>query len=348
MDFYEVFEIQDAIDQGGFGKAFRCFKKGNNEMFAVKVVTVKNEEERVCVNTEAAIWRRLKHENVVNFHRVFKSLEKYYLVMEFVDGENLFDSVVSSSIYTEHDACHFMKQIFQALDYCHGKNIIHRNIKPDNILVCKNGSISTLKITDFSLALRLRKGTDVIECAPNGTALYAAPEILQRQPIRFEVDLWACGVILFTLSGGYPPFWSERPEKLVNMVIHHDYSFSSPYWDNVSVPVKDLIMGLLQKDPKKRITASQALQRDWSNTLNGAARPHRYATLQHLRSFKPREKIQSAVLTVQALSRLQPQKSQPSFTSVPTLNLKRKGKDYPGTKLQESHTCLLEVNENEG
>ena len=343
MDFSEVFEIQDAINQGAFGDSFRCSRKDTNQEFAVKVVTFTNEEERLCVNMEAAIWRRLKHKNVVNFHRVFKSLNKYYLIMELVDGENLFDRIISMSTYTEHDACHYMKQIFEALDYCHSKRIIHRDIKPENLLVCKNGRLSTLKITSFGLALRLRKGIDKTDCEPNGSLLYAAPEVLQRMPVGFEIDMWSCGVILFTLLGGYPPFWSEKEEKLITLVIRDNYSFVLPYWENVSETVKDLIMGLLQKDPKKRITASIAIKHEWSYALDGATRIHRYNTLEELRAFKARNKLGGAIFTVQARNRLQLQNSsQRTFTSVLTLNLKRRD-----SKPQDNSMRLLDVNENE-
>ena len=157
----------------------------------------------------------------------------------------------------------FIFQLIESLEYLHRKRIVHRDIKADNILLQRLDGRTIVKLTDFGLARRLPQDCDVMKCDAEGTPLYLAPETILADPIGPAVDMWACGVILFLLFVGYPPFWQNDDRKLMLLIVEGCYNMSARYWDRVSDDAKDLVKRMLVVYPHKRVTAFKALNHPW-------------------------------------------------------------------------------------
>lgn len=208
---------------------------------------------------------RLKHPNIVTLTDTYEDSDNVYLVMELVNGGELFDRIVAKGSYTERDASKVIKQILQAIDYLHDKNIVHRDLKPENLLYESQSEDSIIKISDFGLSKVLDSGMMMTAC---GTPGYVAPEVIAQKPYAKEVDLWSIGVISYILLCGYQPFYDENDSVLFQLILKGEYEFDSPYWDDISESAKDFIRHLMCLDVKKRFTSKQALAHPWiaSNT----------------------------------------------------------------------------------
>ena len=157
----------------------------------------------------------------------------------------------------------FTFQLIEGLEYLHRKKIVHRDIKADNILLQTVNGKAIVKLTDFGLARRLASDSDVIKCDVEGTPLYLAPETILADPIGPAVDMWACGVILFLLLVGHPPFWHNNDRKLMLLIVEGCYNMVARYWDQVSDDATDLVKRMLVVYPHKRVTAFKALNHPW-------------------------------------------------------------------------------------
>uniref|UniRef100_A0A8C0G3C4 Doublecortin like kinase 3 n=1 Tax=Chelonoidis abingdonii TaxID=106734 RepID=A0A8C0G3C4_CHEAB len=220
------------------------------------------------MENEILIIKSLSHPNIVSLIEVYETETEIYLILEYVPGGDLFDAIIESVKFTEHDAALMITDLCEALVYIHGKNIVHRDLKPENLLVNKS---TTLKLADFGLAKKVTKPIFTV-C---GTPTYVSPEILAEKGYGLEVDMWATGVILYILLCGFPPFRSQErdQEELFQIIQLGHYEFLSPYWDSISGAAKDLITRLLVIDPQKRYTAQQVLQHPWIRTAGKTNKP---------------------------------------------------------------------------
>jgi len=187
----------------------------------------------------------------------------FFLVMELVTGGELFDRIVEKERYTEKDAVVVMKQLLSGISYLHSKGIAHRDLKPENVLLQNDNDDAIIKIADFGLSRVYTEQSIMLTAC--GTAGYIAPEILRSEPYQSEVDMWSVGVIMYILLCGYPPFYNENEPDLFESILNCRYEFHSPYWDHISTEAKELISGLLTVDPKKRLTAVEAMNSSWLN-----------------------------------------------------------------------------------
>ncbi|XP_010283766.1 PREDICTED: serine/threonine-protein kinase DCLK3 [Phaethon lepturus] len=265
-DVEKHYEIGRTIGDGNFAVVKECRHCDSNQIYAMKIVDkskLKGKED--MMESEILIIRSLSHPNIVSLIEVYETEAEIYLILEYVPGGDLFDAIIESVKFTEHDAAVMITDLCEALVYIHSKNIVHRDLKPENLLVQHNADKSTtLKLADFGLAKQVTKPIFTV-C---GTPTYVAPEILAEKGYGLEVDMWAAGVILYILLCGFPPFRSQErdQEELFQIIQLGHYEFLSPYWDNISAAAKDLITRLLIVDPQKRYTARQVLQHPWIRT----------------------------------------------------------------------------------
>uniref|UniRef100_A0AAY4ANT1 Serine/threonine-protein kinase DCLK2 n=1 Tax=Denticeps clupeoides TaxID=299321 RepID=A0AAY4ANT1_9TELE len=230
-------------------------------IFFSLTVNVGSTSEHLIEN-EVAVLRRVKHPNIIMLIEEVDTPTELYLVMELVKGGDLFDSITSSTKYTERDASVMVFNLAGALKYLHRMSIVHRDIKPENLLVCENpDGTKSLKLGDFGLATVVEGPLHTV-C---GTPTYVAPEIIAESGYGLKVDIWAAGVITYILLCGFPPFRSENnlQEDLFDQILLGRLEFPSPYWDNISMSAKELIGQMLQVNVEARYTAEDVLTHPW-------------------------------------------------------------------------------------
>lgn len=173
----------------------------------------------------------------------------------------MFDRIVEKEYFCEQDAAKLFKQILMALNYCHSNNIVHRDLKPENFLFVSKDDSSDLKIIDFGLSKIMNGGKLQRMKTRAGTPYYISPEVLAGN-YDLSCDLWSAGVMLYAMLCGYPPFYGEEKEDILDMVKKQVFDYDGEEWDKISADAKDLVSKLLVKDDQ-RLTAEEALQHQW-------------------------------------------------------------------------------------
>ncbi|KAM6347160.1 calcium/calmodulin-dependent protein kinase type II subunit gamma isoform 3-T5 [Alca torda] len=266
-------------------------------------VTVPADVDHQKLEREARICRLLKHPNIVRLHDSISEEGFHYLVFDLVTGGELFEDIVAREYYSEADASHCIHQILESVNHIHQHDIVHRDLKPENLLLASKCKGAAVKLADFGLAIEVQ-GEQQAWFGFAGTPGYLSPEVLRKDPYGKPVDIWACGVILYILLVGYPPFWDEDQHKLYQQIKAGAYDFPSPEWDTVTPEAKNLINQMLTINPAKRITADQALKHPWvCQRSTVASMMHRQETVECLRKFNARRKLKGAILTTMLVSR---------------------------------------------
>lgn len=227
----------------------------------------------------------------------------HYLVFDLVTGGELFEDIVAREYYSEADASHCIQQILEAVLHCHQMGVVHRDLKPENLLLASKCKGAAVKLADFGLAIEVQ-GDQQAWFGFAGTPGYLSPEVLRKEAYGKPVDIWACGVILYILLVGYPPFWDEDQHKLYQQIKAGAYDFPSPEWDTVTPEAKNLINQMLTINPAKRITAHEALKHPWvCQRSTVASMMHRQETVECLKKFNARRKLKGAILTTMLATR---------------------------------------------
>ncbi|KAI5864943.1 CAMK/CAMK1 protein kinase [Durotheca rogersii] len=261
--------------------------------------------ERANILKEVSIMRQLDHPNIIRLVDFSESKQYYYIILELAPGGELFHQIVRLTYFSEDLSRHVIVQVAKALEYLHEeKGVVHRDIKPENILFSPipfvpsrhpeprppgdedkvdegefvpgvgAGGIGQIKIADFGLSKIVWDNQTMTPC---GTVGYTAPEIVKDERYSKSVDMWALGCVLYTLLCGFPPFYDESIEVLTEKVAKGQFTFLSPWWDDISKSAQDLISHLLTVDPEKRYTITQFLKHPWvqgsSPTPRGEKRP---------------------------------------------------------------------------
>ncbi|XP_042148210.1 calcium/calmodulin-dependent protein kinase type II alpha chain isoform X33 [Ixodes scapularis] len=306
--FSDNYELKEELGKGAFSIVRRCVQKSTGLEFAAKIINTKKlssrgEQDFQKLEREARICRKLNHPNIVRLHDSIQEEGYHYLIFDLVTGGELFEDIVAREYYSEADASHCIQQILESVNHCHMNNVVHRDLKPENLLLASKAKGAAVKLADFGLAIEVQ-GEQQAWYGFAGTPGYLSPEVLKKDPYGKPVDIWACGVILYILLVGYPPFWDEDQHRLYMQIKAGAYDYPSPEWDTVTPEAKNLINSMLTVNPAKRITAAEALKHPWiCQRERVASTLHRQETVDCLKKFNARRKLKGAILTTMLATR---------------------------------------------
>ncbi|KAG5317342.1 PHKG1 kinase, partial [Pseudoatta argentina] len=327
--FYAKYEPKEILGRGISSTVRRCIEKETGMEYAAKIIDISNETNedmhtmKDATLQEVQILRRVAgHPYIIELHDVFESSTFIFLIFELCKNGELFDYLTSVVTLSEKKTRYIMRQVFEGIEHVHNQGIVHRDLKPENILLDDNLNV---KITDFGFAKILKHGDKLEDLC--GTPGYLAPEVLKCNMFEntdgygYEVDIWACGVIMFTLLVGCPPFWHRKQMVMLRNIMEGKYSFTSPEWADITEAPKDLIRKLLVVDPKRRISIKDALEHSFFHTVlwdqdiaplkrSLSSNSRRLSRISQLalelkaKSFNARKRFQLAIICVRAVIRI--------------------------------------------
>ena len=253
------------LGEGSFAAVYRVQNRITDSIRAMKIInksaSCSPEDDKEIFN-EINILRTLDHPNILKIFEFYSNKESYSIVTELCSGGELFQEIVDKGPFNENYTAYVMFQILSAINYCHNMKIVHRDLKPENILIVDRdkNNFPRIKICDFGTSKMFEKGA--IQRKLVGSSYYIAPEVLKKHYDE-KCDLWSCGVILYILLSGRPPFGGENDKEIMERVALGKYDLQSSPFNKVSKSGIDLIQKLLIMDPKKRISAQDALLHPW-------------------------------------------------------------------------------------
>ncbi|KAJ6744041.1 PROTEIN KINASE RELATED [Salix purpurea] len=249
----ENYHVIELVGEGSFGKVYKGRRKYTGQTVAMKFIMKHGKTDKDIHNLrqEIEILRKLKHENIIEMLDSFESPQEFCVVTEFAQGE-LFEVLEDDKSLPEEQVQAIAKQLVRALHYLHSNRIIHRDMKPQNILI---GAGSVVKLCDFGFARAMSTNTVVLRSI-KGTPLYMAPELVREQPYNHSADLWSLGVILYELFVGQPPFYTNSVYALIRHIVKDPVK----YPDDMSLNFKSFLKGLLNKVPQNRLSWPMLLE----------------------------------------------------------------------------------------
>ncbi|VDK48986.1 unnamed protein product [Anisakis simplex] len=277
--FYSAYEAKEVLGRGLASTVRKCVEKGTGLMFAVKIVDISTEKQteheavRLLNETisEVNLLRQLSgHPSIINIHDFYQTPTFLFAVFEMAPNGELFEMLNKSVTVSEKKARRLMRQLFDGVAFMHERNIVHRDLKLENILCIDDERVV---ISDFGFATQLQPGQKLKELL--GTPGYLAPETLRCQMYEdaegygVEVDNWALGVIFYTLLAGYAPFYHRRQLIMLRMIQEAKYEFRAEQWAQITSDAKDLIKHILVVDVEQRYTAAMCLRHPWMLTAAG-------------------------------------------------------------------------------
>ena len=283
------------LGSGAFGTVRLAIHKATKQTRAVKVLK-KAEQDMEALLKEVEILSKLSHPNIMQIYEVFNDKTNFYIVSEFCQGGELFDQISKKGNFSENDAAKIMKQVLSAITYSHQNNIVHRDLKPENILLEDKSSDLVVKIIDWGCAMSFKKNEKMHNA--DGTPYYIAPEVLEGNYDE-KCDVWSCGVILYIMLCGYPPFNGETDDEILQAVKKGTFDFPKEEWGTVSQDAKDLINKMLTYEPTKRVSALDCLSQSWfvkhkEKALND--KKVAKSALANMKKFKKDRKLEQATI----------------------------------------------------
>lgn len=271
----ESYALQEVLGTGTTSTCYRCERKIDGAVFACKVIdkrrlafsSQKRHDIAFQLRREVDVLKRVNHPNIAKLEEAFENDAYLILIMELLDGGELFDAIVEKGRFSEREAIQVARAVLSAMQYMHSLGVVHRDLKPENMLLATapvssdsesdDGEDDQLivKIIDFGFA-KFMAGENATTTSFLGTGGYLAPEILLHHPYTSAVDMWAFGVLLYLLLCGRLPFAASvhlRPNQKITSL--YRLTFPAKYWADVSPEAKDLVQCILVLNPRKRLTA---------------------------------------------------------------------------------------------
>eukprot|EP01127_Copromyxa_protea_P016932 TRINITY_DN5123_c0_g1_i1.p1 TRINITY_DN5123_c0_g1~~TRINITY_DN5123_c0_g1_i1.p1 ORF type:complete len:437 (-),score=58.96 TRINITY_DN5123_c0_g1_i1:207-1484(-) len=304
------YDKKDLIGHGASSEVFLAVERKTGLSVALKVIQWKKIINNKSLATEIKVLKKLSHPSIIKLYDVFVDQTSLQLVLELAEGRELTDEILEREKFTEQDARDVMKKILEGVEYMHFHGVVHRDLKPDNIIFCtqKDGT-SLLKIIDFGFAANCvdYKPWDTIA----GTLGFKAPELFKEEPYTYATDMWSLGVITYILLCGFPPFVSceewisqlgyrpyftfinERTPFLVAAIKTGAYTFPNDFWDIISRLAKQFVSRLLQVNMEERMSATESLHHPW---ITEPALPQIVMNSKVLAQFKQNTATWTAIL----------------------------------------------------
>jgi calcium-dependent protein kinase len=304
----DTYDKVKELGKGTYGLVYRVKNKITGEERACKQLLKSKIQNSEKFKEEINIMSKADHPNIIKLYEIYEDNRNLYLIMEECKGGELFDRIINKieagKMYSEKEAANIFKQVMYAISYCHNQKICHRDIKAENILFLRAGDDSPIKVIDFGLSkIFFEKGKEKKMTLKVGTAYYVSPEVLNGNYDE-KCDIWSCGVLLYILLSGNPPFNGQTDQDIYEEIEKRKFDFPDAEWANISSDAKDLISKMLC-DPDKRLTAQQVLCHPWiKKEAPNSQGMISMKNIESMRKFKDNNKLQKAVITFIA-SRLQ-------------------------------------------
>uniref|UniRef100_U5ENN4 Peripheral plasma membrane protein CASK n=1 Tax=Corethrella appendiculata TaxID=1370023 RepID=U5ENN4_9DIPT len=305
--FDDVYELCEVIGKGPYSIVRRCIHRESNQHFAVKIVDVAKFTATPGLSTsdlkrEATICHMLKHPHIVELLETYSSEGMLYMVFEFMEGSDICFEVVRRAVagfvYSEAVACHYMRQILEALRYCHENDIIHRDIRPACALLATADNSAPVKLGGFGQAVQLPNGRDSVETHGRvGCPHYMAPEVVTRRIYGKPCDIWGAGIMLHVLLSGRLPFLGSG-KRLQDSIARGRVVLDTVEWKSVSSNAKDLVLKMLSPNPINRPNIIEILDHPWMRDRDKLQRQHLNDTVEELKRYNARRKLKAAVQAV--------------------------------------------------
>ena len=290
------YTLGKTLGTGSFGQVRLGIHKATKQVRAIKILK-KSEVNMENLVNEIAILSKLSHPSIMQIFEIFEDNINVYIISEYCKGGELFDIITEKGSFTEKEACIIMKQLLSGICYSHQNGIVHRDLKPENILLDNNGENDlSIKIIDWGCAKTIKKKERLHQA--DGTAYYIAPEVLKGDYDE-KCDIWACGVIFYILLCGYPPFNGDNDDEILEAVLRGQFDFPEEDWNTVSDNAKNLIQKMLNINPKKRLSALEALQDVWfkeNEEKSSTDKKLSKSVLKNMKKFKKNRKFEKATI----------------------------------------------------
>jgi len=258
-NFFDEYELKEKLGEGAYGCVYKVLQRKTNYLRAVKAIKKKNVEKNEFLN-EIEVLKTVDHPNIIKLFECYYDRNFYYMVEEYCSGGDLFDYIQKEKCFNEKKARIIFKQLLSAINYLHKKNIVHRDLKPENIVFIKTKNKDIfIKIIDFGASITF-KGKNLSQ--ELGTIYYIAPEVFMNN-YNEKADIWSCGIILYTMLCGHPPFCGHDENSIKSKILHSKLTFPAKDFKNVSTEAIDYLKLLLTYQPENRPSAEEALNNYW-------------------------------------------------------------------------------------